>query len=221
MLIKATNTPLAANHASPWIEEDPDLEPWLLVELVELKHRILTMSFATKVWQAELTAEQRDLIGGDLPAAWNRFHGTLGILSYIWQCDTLQSLVRVGNDFGLLRPRSIEILANKLQIDALLAQRPTSHPCPIWRRDVGKLYFQGAIIRTVNSPTKARNIAAILDAFQCAGWPPRIPSPITIADAQRIREAVYSLRRGLTGIDFEADKGGIRWKVRTAAQLPR
>jgi hypothetical protein len=84
---------------------------------------------------------------------------------------------------------------------------------PVWEADAGVLHFAGKVVRQV-SP-RATNIRLILNAFQEDKWPIRIDSPLPRrTDSRKLREAVRSLKHGLTGLDFICDgKGeGVQWQ---------
>ena len=60
---------------------------------------------------------------------------------------------------------------------------------------------------------KAKNLVAILDAFQECSWDDHLDDPITAGDGKRLRETLKVLNRGLTRIRFHMDGTGegIRW----------
>lgn len=84
-----------------------------------------------------------------------------------------------------------------------------------WNKDTGTLSLGGRVVRRVSSVKKAKNIVAILDAFEEEAWPARVSSPIRNPDPMVMRDAIRSLNKGLTGIVFEADGTGegIRWRL--------
>ncbi len=117
--------------------------------------------------------------------------------------------------------RRLELLA-QLDYEHLLEQTGEQGSAqgipdyPVWDRDRRTLFFRNQPVRTVRSLTVATHVVAILDAFQSLGWPHRIASPLADhADAQRLREAVANLNRGLTRIRFASDGSGegIEWRV--------
>ncbi|MCE9608145.1 MAG: hypothetical protein K8U03_24945 [Planctomycetia bacterium] len=84
---------------------------------------------------------------------------------------------------------------------------------PDWRPTDGELRFGDKLARRVRP--LAKNVIAILTAFEEDGWPTRIDDPLPGGrDDERLRSAVRSLNDGLGLIQFEADGSGegIRWK---------
>jgi len=83
---------------------------------------------------------------------------------------------------------------------------------PDWDAASGELRFNGEVVRRV-SP-RATNARLLLDAFQEDGWDPRIDSPLRGGkNSRKLREAVRTLKQGLTKLDFFCDgKGeGVQW----------
>jgi hypothetical protein len=85
---------------------------------------------------------------------------------------------------------------------------------PEWNRESCKLNYGAKLARKIRGLTIAKRIVTILDAFERAGWPERIANPLADKDAQRLREAIARLNRGLSLINFSADGAscGIRWE---------
>ena len=84
---------------------------------------------------------------------------------------------------------------------------------PVWDAAAGELRFAGKVVRKV-SP-RATNVRLILDAFQEDNWPIRIDSPLPDGkNSRKLREAVRTLKNGLTKLDFFCDgKGeGVQWQ---------
>lgn len=78
---------------------------------------------------------------------------------------------------------------------------------PRWDCLEGKLYWEGAVVREVVA--RAKNMRAVLDAFQEEGWPSRIDDPMPGgADSQRLRNTVRDLNLGLEKLHFCADGTG-------------
>jgi hypothetical protein len=69
---------------------------------------------------------------------------------------------------------------------------------PTWNDGLGTLAFKGVMVLTIEK--SAKNLRAILNAFERQGWPAWIPNPIKPAfdtdDRQRLADAVYKLNRG-------------------------
>ena len=87
---------------------------------------------------------------------------------------------------------------------------------PIWNRTRGELTFRGEVVRHVPRIEVAKNIVAILDAFQERAWPESIGDPLPEGpDSQRKRETIASLNKRLTRIRFHSagTELDIRWTV--------
>jgi hypothetical protein len=83
---------------------------------------------------------------------------------------------------------------------------------PEWDRDEQTLNFEGEPIRKIRSLAVARNIVAILDAFEIDSWCSRIDAPGQLS-GQTLHDAVYTLNEGLKSIRFHVagDGNQIRW----------
>lgn len=108
------------------------------------------------------------------------------------------------------------LLLRKLQnelVDAINQLGGDQAEPPTWKPDTGKLIYRGKTVRTVRAI--AGRVRPILDAFQSAGWPNRIPAPPGIED-QTLREAIKVLNTRLKDIRFRADgsTGGVIWETR-------
>lgn len=86
----------------------------------------------------------------------------------------------------------------------------------VWDRGTGELTLNGQVIRRVAAVRSARNIVAILDAFEAAGWPRYVRFPGSVrGGVDRQGQAVKSLNRELCAIRFERDGTGegIVWRA--------
>jgi len=93
---------------------------------------------------------------------------------------------------------------------------------PVWDKNGGVLTMrlkphdaEPTVIRRVRG--QGNVISRILDAFEAKGWTRRISDPLTKAprrDPQRLHKTVASLNKGLTGIRFHVEEGGmwVRWE---------
>ncbi len=87
---------------------------------------------------------------------------------------------------------------------------------PSWRPATGRLRWRKQVIRTVRILSRPSNVRMILDAFEEAGWPPRIKNPLRNGrDQQQLHQALRSLNKGLKKIHFHAQEGGrsITWTI--------
>lgn len=91
---------------------------------------------------------------------------------------------------------------------------------PIWDKTTGDLLLGDEVARKVAA--QAKNVRAVLDAFQAQNWPPRIDDPIgkidpakaeepqRMANMTRLNETVKSLNKDFQGMRFHADGTGTR-----------
>lgn len=87
---------------------------------------------------------------------------------------------------------------------------------PRWDRDAGELWFNGEIVRRVPLTGRAKNVRKILDAFETDGWDRRIDDPLDPdVSARRLPDALKSLKKGLSVINFRGDGSGsgVVWEV--------
>jgi hypothetical protein len=88
--------------------------------------------------------------------------------------------------------------------------RPTKRPS--WDATTGTLWFENAVLRTFKSQARAKNLVALLEAFENRKWIPRIPNPLN--SGQQIHDAVQGLNRGRKKIVFHVEDDGrqISWR---------
>jgi hypothetical protein len=94
-------------------------------------------------------------------------------------------------------------------------------PCwadrPRWDRVTRRLHLGTKVVREYRreAPEQMR----LLDTFERQGWPGRIADPFPAErgtdGAQRLRDMVKSLNRGLAGLHFRTDgtKHGVCWEA--------
>jgi hypothetical protein len=80
---------------------------------------------------------------------------------------------------------------------------------PVWNAERCELSIRGRCVRRIRGRNVALNVHTILDTFQEEGWPARIDDPLTDGpNPGRLREAVRTLNKKLTGMRFRADGSG-------------
>lgn len=93
-------------------------------------------------------------------------------------------------------------------------------PRPVWDKANRKLYYRGRLLRDVAA--SAKNILAILSAFEEEGWPARVNNPLTGgAKSKPLRDAIAKLNGGLMGVEVgnlagikffaDGEAKGVRW----------
>ncbi len=88
---------------------------------------------------------------------------------------------------------------------------------PHWDEDARERRFQGKVVRVVKRPRQAHNIVKILQAFEAAGWPPRIDDPHgRKSNDETRRRDMSNLNRGLDTslmkFECDGDGTGFLWK---------
>ena len=94
---------------------------------------------------------------------------------------------------------------------------------PTWDQERRELWFRGTLCKSFRQP--AKNQEAVLNAFQEAGWPPRMDDPIPpsleVDPKERLAETCRSLRRNPL-LEFERDGTGeaVLWSPKKLPQSP-
>ncbi|MBL8793365.1 MAG: hypothetical protein JNM56_05655, partial [Planctomycetia bacterium] len=106
---------------------------------------------------------------------------------------------------------------------------PSSGEKPQWNKERGELRWQRQLARKV--VLRAKNIVAVLDAFEAQGWPFKIKDPLApppdphvapkyqrTSNSLRLHETIKTLNDGLRHIRFHADGTGegISWQQDTS-----
>lgn len=92
-----------------------------------------------------------------------------------------------------------------------MARNSRSADVPHWDDDARELRYLGQVVRVVKSPKLAHNIVGILQAFEAAGWPPRIDDPHgrkSNDDTRRRDVETLNKRRLKPLLKFECDGTG-------------
>ncbi|MFM7289933.1 MAG: hypothetical protein ACKO6B_01720, partial [Planctomycetia bacterium] len=95
---------------------------------------------------------------------------------------------------------------------------------PRWLKEKLELWFEGAIIRRIRNAVRAKNVVAILAAFEESGWPSQIYDPITGGgDSSTRRRVVETLNKDLKRIRFSCagDGESFRWEIRSGRSRPK
>jgi hypothetical protein len=95
---------------------------------------------------------------------------------------------------------------------------PKSTCKPVWDKDRGTLEYDGQLVKRIKNLGPAKNVVAVLIAFEEAHWPQRIDDPLPegLDPRRRLNETLRSLNKNLAGIRFFADGTGkgICWEAR-------
>jgi hypothetical protein len=91
---------------------------------------------------------------------------------------------------------------------------------PHWDSDKSELSYGGIVLLKIKQP--AKNIRAVLSAFEEQGWPSRTPDPMLGGkNPQRLNDTCRRLNVGQAGLHFSGDGTGtgICWEP-TVAKAP-
>ena len=176
------------------------------------KLRIQNPSGGEFLWERVLTSGERKRLGGRFELAYQRYGGTAGIWLHLRGGTPQQTIVDSAHALNLLSDTDWRWLLRELDE----SRRSTDSIAELeWRSDLGELRLNGEVVRQVRIGV-AKNLIAILDAFQECAWPEQMDDPLPpTTDVNRLRDTVKVLNRGLQRIRFFADGTGegIRWKV--------
>jgi hypothetical protein len=182
-----------------------DLPPNVNVSLEELYTLLGTPQVKRKLRADVLTAEELRKLGDEplrkkmiLQVVANCRDFTLerALLDLMWDAD----LIAAGRYKSLRRS-----IGEPISREA--------DPRPEWDSKAGKVALRGKVIRTV--AVRAKNVRAILKAFEDARWPPHVEFRFRgIKAKRRLHETVRTLNEGLRGIKFFCDGSttGVQWQ---------
>lgn len=83
---------------------------------------------------------------------------------------------------------------------------------PKWNNDERVLWYGDKVVRRY-SPSIRSNVRHILNSFEECGWPSRIDDPLPSTDAEKTKQALRTINKGLTGLLFSKDGDGIKWAI--------
>jgi hypothetical protein len=184
-------------------------------ELRDLYPRVENLSSAQHVWDRFLTSVDKKALGGDRTHAISQW-GSIGMWVKARQCTGEKALIELGHRLGFVNEVTRNWLLREYNEDVAESQDPVDRP--VWDREQRQLCFNGTVVRTVAHPNAAKNIVSVLNAFEEAGWPPRIDDPLPGGrNSQRLHATIQSLNDGLTKIVFTADGTGKGYTWRSAS----
>ena len=149
-----------------------ELPDWAKDLLAQTYQRVQNTTAARRLWQQIFTDQDRAKCGGDIDAAYQA-----GRVIGMWRTarggDTDHALLDAARALGFL---TAEYHENLTRLCFGHGQKQGSNK-PHWDKEARQLTYQDVLVREVKRPKQAGNIVAILDAFEAAGWPPRIDDP--------------------------------------------
>jgi len=169
-------------------------------ELQRLHDLIRSDTVKRELWGNRFTAADRRKFVGPVQEVLKQHH-TIELWHIARGTPTPnQCIVEVAYAVGLINDSRRESL-----LDALGAKpragttgKQRSAAVPHWDEDARELRFQGKVVRVVKRPRQAHNIVKILQAFEAAGWPPRIDDPHgRKSNDETRRRDMSNLNRGL------------------------
>ncbi len=149
-----------------------ELPSWALSLLDDTYFRIQNVTAARRLWDQVFTERDRQKCDDDLEAAY-RHGGVIGMWRAARGGDADHALLDAARALGFLTDEYHDRLS-RVCFGSGTKQQPDK---PHWNKEARQLTFRGVLVREVKRPGQAANIVAILDAFEEAGWPPRIDDP--------------------------------------------
>lgn len=207
MTSSAPSAPIAVSEFSRFVQERLQKLDWILHDCSSQHPRIYEQAF---------TPEER----GQHP-----FDPQVSLVSLWRDChpeaNHFSALVELGRRGGVIEQSTYEFLVREIsavypgenlfsgavasgEMSASAPQTRRSSEVPEWNRSEGELRYQGAVVRTFQSITRAKRCVWILDEFQAQGWPQRIQiSQETHLRDPHLKKTVQSLNAKLDRITFE------------------
>jgi hypothetical protein len=185
-------------------------------ELREQYPRVENLASAQRVWDRMLTPADREALGGNRAEAiseggsigmWIRSHGGSGY----------SAIAELAHRLGFASAETRDWLLKEFGEELSQTRDPMDRP--VWNRECYELRFNGTVIRRITRPNVARNIVAVLDAFEENNWSSRIDDPLPGGrDQQRLHATIQSLNTGIDRIVFSADGtgAGYMWRLATS-----
>jgi hypothetical protein len=184
------------------------LEPNVRAELQRLLHYVQSDAIANRMWTQLFADAERQRIG-DLAAAYRK-SGTIAIWQSVRGGSQPRAIIDISRQLGLISAAVADWLIHGIGEST---QKRSSSGHPRWDSATGVLTWNGKqagrfrIMSTRSAPQQ------LLDAFEAAGWPSSLPSPLRNADDGSTRQVLHYMNHRLRGILFRSSKGGkqITW----------
>jgi len=195
-------------------QQDPlaQFKPAVCAKIKEQSLLLDTRACYCRSWEQLFTREEQESLGGDLDECWNREPNIVRLWMKLRDRSQLRAIVELAHGLNFLTPQDYQWLLREIGEPESPESQTTR---PVWDPERRELRFGGKVVRRVHSRNVARSISGILDDFQEAGWPARIPSKLdTTLSFQPLHDAVSRLNKGLAEIRFRVDGGDIIWTRR-------
>jgi hypothetical protein len=187
-----------------------DLPERLRKKLEQLEPRVQAAPAATEVWMRHFTAAERKALGDDPYVAWKNNGRTAGMWAAVREVSRDQAIVAIAYALDWLDTKTSSELLEAVGGGTENVSKPR------WLKDKRELWFEGQIVRQIRNATRAKNIIAILDAFEDSGWPTQIDDPVTSGgDSSQRRRTIESLNKDLKRVRFSCagDGESFRWEI--------
>ena len=131
--------------------------------------RINNPASAQRLWERHFTAKDRARLGNDLEKAWSQHGETVGMFMKARRVDQVDAIIEVATLLGFLRDQDRDWLTREW---GLPANATTTDKRPVWRPDVGKLYWGREVIRSIRLfQKKPSNLQILMEEFDAENWP--------------------------------------------------
>lgn len=187
-----------------------DLPERLRQKLEELEPRVHGVVAATVVWTRVFSDTDRKALGDDDYAAWKKYGGTAGMWATVREVSRDQAIVAIAYALDWVDTKTSSELLKALGGGTENVSKPR------WLKEKRELWFEGQIVRWIRNASRAKNVIAVLDAFEDSGWPTQIDDPVTSGgDSSQRRRTMESLNDGLKRISFFCTGDGLSfgWEI--------
>jgi hypothetical protein len=187
-----------------------DLPARLLATLEQLEARVQSNIAAMAIWTKHFTDAERKALGDDAYQAWKNNGRTAGMWAAARDVSLDQAIVEIAYALDWVDTKTSSELLEALGGGKENVSKPR------WLKEKRELWFEGQIVRQIRNASRAKNIIAILDAFEDSGWPKQIDDPVTSGgDSSQRRRTIESLNVGLKRIRFSCLGDGLSfgWEI--------
>ena len=181
-------------------------------ELAENASRVSQVVSGQRLWERVFTSAQRTELGGDFWTAYSKPMERSACAQKLHSGSEQRAIIESGFALGFLRDFDRHRLIEEIGEST---PQNTDKRVPQWNAATGKLFWENRLVRKLRILKKPSNIQIILNAFEAAGWPERIPNPVRpgLAPPVQVHETLRSLNKNLKAIRFHSQEGAgaIHW----------
>lgn len=150
----------------------PPLPEWAEKLVEDTTLRIQNATAARKLWNEIFNDEDRRRCGNDFETAYGDGR-VIGMWRKARGGTADDAFLDAAHALGFLTEQARDRLAKFVPG----RRRKQDSDKPRWDGETRQLTYRGKVVREVKRPKQAYNIVTILEAFEAAGWPPRIDDP--------------------------------------------